>query len=136
LWPENRIYNFELIVGAERKPYNEYFMEIVVETDTTSNKWLTEKTIKNLYVGKAFIVMSGAGALEQLHQAGFKTFSPWIDESYDLIDNNYLRFEAIQREIDRIAAMSYDDIQAMHREMIPIYEHNRQRTKEINISGR
>jgi len=125
-WPADRVYNFELIVGAERKPYNEYFIEIVVETDTNSNKWMTEKTIKNLYVGKPFLLMTGAHALQRLRDNGFKTFSPWIDESYDLIENSHLRFLAIQQQIDQIGAMSYDDVNRMQQEMMTVFEHNRQ----------
>jgi hypothetical protein len=34
--------------------------------------------------------MGGAGTLAKLRSFGFKTFSPWIDETYDTIGNNYL----------------------------------------------
>jgi hypothetical protein len=117
-----RRFNFELIVGASRKPYNDYFMEIIVETDTLTTNWITEKTVKNLYIGKPFIVMGGAGILAKIRSFGFQTFSPWIDESYDTITNNYQRLEAIKREIDRISTI---DTAHMHQELIPILEHNR-----------
>jgi hypothetical protein len=121
----NRMYDHNMIVGAERKPYNDYFVEIVAETDILGSSWLTEKTIKNLYIGKAFIVYSGAFSLEKLRSFGFKTFSPWINEEYDNIKNNYLRLEAIKVEIDRLAALSCNEIQKMHEEMLDIHEHNR-----------
>ena len=122
----NRIFNFELIVGEERKPYNEYFIEIVVETDTLTANWITEKTVKNLYIGKPFIVMSGVDTLAKLQQFGFQTFSPWIDETYDTIENNYLRLEAIKKEIDRLATKSIEELSHIHQELLPILEHNRQ----------
>jgi hypothetical protein len=115
-----------MIVGAGRKPYHDYFMEIVVETDCVSNTWITEKPIKNLYIGKPFIMMCGAHSLTRLQQAGFKTFSPWINESYDQIENNYLRFEAIKQEIDRIATLSIDELNSIYQEMLPTIEYNRQ----------
>lgn len=121
----NRIYNFEQIVGATRKPYNEYFLEIVAETDILSTNWITEKTIKNLYIGKPFILMCGVYSLEKIKSYGFKTFSPWIDESYDNIKNNHLRLEAILKEIDRISKLSYTELTIMHNEMQHIFEHNR-----------
>jgi len=121
-----RAYDHEMIVGSSRKPYDDYFMEIVVETDCVSNTWLTEKTVKNLYIGKPFITMSGPRSLEHLHTLGFKTFSPWIDESYDLIDNNYLRLVAVKQEIDKIAKLSYSEINQMYQEMLPTLEYNRQ----------
>jgi hypothetical protein len=121
-----RVYNFDMIVGSTRKPYSQYFLEIVCETDILSTSWITEKTIKNLYIGKPFIVFSGPDTLSKLKHNGFLTFSPWIDESYDSIYNTYDRLEAIKREIDRIAAMPYEQINQMHQEMMPIYYHNRE----------
>lgn len=119
----NRVYTHEMIVGSGRKPYNDYFMEIVVETDVNTNMWLTEKTVKNLWIGKPFLVMSGADSLTRLHELGFKTFSPYFDESYDTIKNNYIRLEKIKQEIDRISQL---DLVELHQNLLPILEHNRQ----------
>ena len=121
-----RVYDHNMIVGAGRKPYNDYFIEIVIETDCISTTWITEKTVKNLYIGKPFLMMCGAGSLAHLHELGFKTFSPWIDESYDQITNTYLRFEAIKQEIDRLATMSIEELNAIYQEMLPVLMHNRQ----------
>lgn len=121
LFPDRK-FNLDLIVGAERKPYNDYFIEVVAETDTLTTNWITEKTVKNLYIGKPFIVMGGVGILAKIRSFGFKTFSPWIDESYDNITNNYLRLEAIKREIDRISTINAESTQ---QELMPILEHNR-----------
>lgn len=114
-------YTIEMIVGT-RHPYEEYFMEIICETDILGTSWITEKTIKNLYVGKPFVVMSGPRTLAKLHQYGFKTFSPWIDESYDLLENHHERLQAIIAEIDRIALL---DVNELHKNIKPILEHNR-----------
>ena len=122
LWPD-RVYTHEMIVGQSRKPYYDYFMEIVVETDILTTDWITEKTVKNLYIGKPFMVMGGAGTLAKIRSFGFKTFSPWIDETYDTIENNYLRLEAIKKEIDRISTL---DVGQIHKELMPILEHNRE----------
>jgi hypothetical protein len=112
-----------LIVGAGRKPYSDYFIEIVVETDILTTDWITEKTIKNLYIGKPFIIMAAAGALAKIRSRGFKTFSPWIDESYDSIENISDRLTAIKQEIDRLATL---DLNELHKEITPILEHNRE----------
>lgn len=125
LFPD-RVFNQELIVGAERKPYADYFLEIVAETDILTTDWITEKTVKNLYIGKPFVVIGGLGTLERIQNQGFKTFSPWIDESYDGIKNIHERLQAIKKEIDRIAAMSYEEIAKLNQELQPIYNHNRE----------
>jgi hypothetical protein len=121
-----RVYDHEMIVGSNRKPYNEYFLEIIVETDCITTEWITEKTVKNLYIGKPFLVMGGHGILEKIKTFGFKTFSPWIDETYDTIENNYLRLQAIKKEIDRLATKSLEELSQIHQELIPTLEHNRQ----------
>ena len=129
----NRVYDHEMIAGSSRKPYDDYFLEIVVETDCITTEWITEKTIKNLYIGKPFIIMGGTGILAKLKSFGFKTFSPWIDESYDDITNNYLRLEAIKQEIDRLADI---DINHLYQELLPILEHNRETYVKYITSGR
>lgn len=119
----NRVYDHEMIVGSSRKPYDDYFLEIIVETDCITTEWITEKTIKNLYIGKPFIVMGGVGILAKLKSLGFRTFSPWINESYDNIPNNFLRLEAIRQEIDRLASI---DVNQVYQELLPIIKHNRE----------
>lgn len=121
----NRVFNFELIVGKERKPYDDYFIEIIGETDILTTNWITEKTVKNLYIGKPFIVMGGTGILAKIKNFGFQTFSPWIDESYDNIANTYQRLEAIKKEIDRIADKTPAEIQEIYHNLLPIFRHNR-----------
>lgn len=132
IFPDRR-FNFELIVGASRKPYNDYFIEIVAETDTLTTNWITEKTVKNLYIGKPFIIMGAPGILAKIRSFGFQTFSPWVDESYDTITNNYQRLSAIKREIDRLAGT---DVNQLHQQLLPILEHNRQTYGKYINSGR
>lgn len=121
----NGEFDFEMIVGASRKPYSEYFLEVVCETDVLGTSWVTEKTTKNLYIGKPFIVMSGPGTLKKLQDKGFKTFSPILNESYDQVENTYLRLEAIKTEIDRIAKLTYSELNELNSSLMPILKHNR-----------
>lgn len=131
----NRIFNLDLVVG-NRKPYNEYFIEIVAETDILTTNWITEKTVKNLYIGKPFLLMCGYKSLEKIRNFGFRTFSPWIDETYDTEPNIYLRLEAIKREIDRLATIPIQQLTVMHKEILPILEHNRNIYETHINSGR
>ena len=128
---ENRMYDFEAIVGANRKPYKHYFLEIVAEPNIIDNSWITEKTIKNLYLGKPFIMFSGPYSLKLLKENGFQTFNNWIDESYDEIINSYDRLEAIKKEIDRLASKSYVELEDIQKQMLPVLEHNRQKFVEF-----
>ena len=69
----NRVFNFELIVGAERKPYADYFLEIVAETDVLTTDWITEKTVKN----DINVIIDNLGMMNE--------FLPVIDNSYNVI---------------------------------------------------
>jgi hypothetical protein len=106
--------------------YQSYFMEIVCETDPHSNKFFTEKTLKNFYLGKPFLLFSGYQSLAYLQSRGFETFAPLIDESYDQIKCPYGRFNAIVKEIDRLASLSYSDLAHIYQQLQPIFENNRQ----------
>lgn len=116
------------------KHYNCYFVEIVCETDPYSI-FFTEKTIKNFYIGKPFILLSGAGSLEYLKNRGFQTFSNWIDESYDSMPNVNHRLTHIKKEIDRIAKFSLSELTQMQNEMKEVHELNRERFLEICLTS-
>lgn len=105
---------------------HDYFLEIVCETDIYSNKFFTEKSLKNFFLKKPFILMSGQHSLKELHNRGFKTFSPWIDESYDNIGCPNKRLQAIFKEIDRLSNFSIEKLNQLCIKMLPTFEHNRQ----------
>jgi hypothetical protein len=116
------------------KHCNSYFLEIVAETDPYSNRFFTEKSLKNFYLQKPFVLMSGKHSLEQLQKKGFKTFAPWINESYDTIDCPNKRLHTIFKEIDRLSAISIEDLNSMYLEMTPVFEHNRQNFLKICLT--
>jgi hypothetical protein len=105
--------------------YNKYFIEIVAETDFYSDKFFTEKTLKNFYLGKPFILWSGAHSLYKLREAGFRTFEPYINESYDRIENTKERFDAIMAEIDRLGKLPDHDLRSIHTKLEEIFSYNR-----------
>jgi len=86
--------------------YQHSNIEIVLETLFDEKKLhLTEKSLRPIAVGKPFVLASNPGSLEYLRSYGFKTFSPWIDESYDLIEDPVNRLIAIVNIIKQINAM-------------------------------
>jgi len=108
------------------KHYQQYFIELVAETDPHTNNFFTEKTTKNFYLGKPFLLLSGRHSLKYLQNLGFKTFAPWIDEGYDNILGIADRLHAIQTEIDRLGKMTTAELQQIHCQLQPIFKHNRQ----------
>jgi len=111
--------------------YQNYFIEVVAETDVHGNRFFTEKTVKNFHLGKPFLLLAGTGSLKYLQQRGFQTFGPWINETYDTIANTRDRLDAIKLEIDRLAQMSIAQLQQMHTDMMPVFEHNRKHFEQV-----
>lgn len=122
---------FQNSLANINKHYNDYFVEIVCETNFYSNRFFTEKSLKNFHLGKPFLLFAGPKSLEYLRLRGFQTFSPYINEDYDNIDCPRQRYRAIVSEIDRLGQYSNFDLQTMLHQMCPIFEHNRQRFREI-----
>lgn len=103
---------------------DKYFIEIIVESEIHNPHVFTEKTMRGFYTGKPFIVFAGPGALQNLRNWGFKTFSPFINENYDLIENTEDRFQAICDEIRRINSIPKSELLSIAHEYQTIFEHN------------
>ena len=77
-------------------------ISVVLETVFDNRIHLTEKSLRPLACGHPFMLAAGPGSLALLRKYGFQTFSPYIDETYDTIQNNDLRLEHIIEEMKRI----------------------------------
>jgi hypothetical protein len=115
------------------KHYHNYFVEIVCETDTYSNRFFTEKTLKNFHLGKPFLLFSGPGSLEYLKSRGFLTFEPYINEHYDTINCPHTRYLTIIDEIDRLAQLPIFDLQTILHKLAPVFEHNKIRFRNLAL---
>ena len=85
---------------------------------------LTEKVFKPIVSKRPFFLASTPGSLAYLKSYGFRTFDQWIDESYDLEQDHYIRIEKITEEIARLCAMEPADLIMMHKEMQETLEYN------------
>ena len=85
---------------------------------------LTEKIFKPIVSKRPFILVAAPGNLAYLKSYGFRTFDQWIDESYDLEPDNYVRIEKITAEIARLCALDRRALEQMHSEMQEVLEFN------------
>jgi hypothetical protein len=108
------------------EPYLRSYMSIVTETYFSRGEWLfiTEKICKAMYGLHPFLVAGDPGSLALLRQYGFQTFSPFIDESYDELVDPTDRMRAILSEIERLAALSNDEMHDLAVAAWPRVEHN------------
>jgi hypothetical protein len=71
--------------------------------------FLTEKTFRHIGLRMPFILLSRPGQLAELKNAGYQTFHPYIDETYDTLDNDQERMLAVVKEMQRLH--TFDDTQ-------------------------
>lgn len=99
---------------------------IVLETLFDDNRiHLTEKILKAIACGHPFILAGTCGSLRYLKSYGFKTFSPWIDESYDDEPNSVVRLQKIIQTMKHIQSMSSDSLRELTKAVYEIAEYNR-----------
>ena len=79
--------------------------------------YLSEKTWKPILGLQPFIMCGSHGYLDILKRFGFKTFSKWIDESYDNEEDFPTRMTMIENEMLKLKNMSIHDIDKMYWEM-------------------
>jgi hypothetical protein len=104
------------------------YFDITTETYTVGeHKSLTEKICKPLVNFQPFVFSAFPGVLQLLREHGFKTFSPWIDESYDLEQDDVKRLHMIYNEVKRLSSMSKEEIHKWYWEMEDILIHNHNR---------
>jgi hypothetical protein len=116
------------IDGWSDKDYSTYinsYFEICLET-LGEGEYLsfTEKVFKPLINFQPFFLVSSCGSLSKLRELGFKTFSPFIDESYDNETNTFKRTEMIANEVKRLCNMSQEEIHTWYWNMQDILVHN------------
>lgn len=87
--------------------------------------FITEKTLKPISLNHPFIMVTVPNSLTILKHRGYKTFSPYIDETYDTIMDDDLRMQAIATEIERLSKQTSDEWLEWCRNIKPIVEHNR-----------
>ena len=108
--------------------YVETGLEIVLETIVDDHRWhLTEKTLRPIACGHAFMVVGTPGILKYLRQYGFKTFSLLIDETYDLIQDPVARMQAIIGVMKNIANMNTVDRACLYQHLREIAAFNKDR---------
>jgi hypothetical protein len=121
---ESTIPNHSYALGA-MKETQESFCYVVTETCYWESKHhLTEKIFKPIISQMPFILVGPANNLQYLKEYGFKTFSPWINEDYDHIQDPIRRMLAVGQELERLCSFNEEELKQMLIEMTPILEHN------------
>ena len=115
--------------------YSDIFAELVCETYFTGFTFFpTEKTFRPILQMTPFVIFGPQGFLTNLQRCGFKTFGDYWDESYD-DTNGPERVLAIRKVLEKIFAMSPEQLYNMYTHMTPILEYNRSRLLTITFEN-
>ena len=93
-------------------------------TDFDDQLIFSEKIWKPITNFQPFIYLDDVGALKKLREYGFKTFSPFIDESYDDISDVKKRFGMIETEINKLCNKSIEEIHEWYWSIEEILKYN------------
>jgi len=103
---KNQLFNNlwgEIYIRPE--PYIDTYFSVVTETVFDyPHSFRTEKIAKPLTQGHPWIAVANAGFYRDMHDLGFQTFSPVIDESFDTIDNGADRIARIAAVVDDLCS--------------------------------
>lgn len=123
------------------KYYNDSYFSLVTESTffkpqnfTTGHHYyrtddyvfITEKTFKPIFGLHPFILVGGDGYLQELRRLGYKTFDPYINESYDQEPDDFKRLDLIVKEILRLSKFTSEQWTEWQSQIKPLVEHNLQ----------
>jgi hypothetical protein len=107
--------------------YNDSYFSIVTETNYYANqpgRFFSEKVFKPVVMEHPFIIVSRPHSLAKFKELGYKSFSPYIDESYDEVEDDSERLLAIVNEIKRLSLLSPTELSEFLINVKPICDYN------------
>lgn len=104
--------------------YSETYVNLVTETFFGHNVFLSEKIFKPISNLQPFIVLGDYRMLAELRKLGFKTFAPFIDESYDDEMDEYKRMQKIEIEIEKLKNKTIEEIHDWYYSIVDILLYN------------
>lgn len=108
--------------------YTQCRIDVVLETLFDDDRiHLTEKSLRPIACSKPFIIVGPAGSLKYLREYGFKTFSDFIDESYDNIADPAQRLTAIISSMKKFSSLPADAKDDALEQMLEVAKYNQQR---------
>ena len=115
--------------------YADTYFSIVSETTYYENTpFLSEKIFKAIGIGHPFIMVSAPNSLQYLKKLGYRTYAPYINETYDTIQDHGDRMLAILDEVERLCAFSKSDLKKWLPKVRSIARYNRRNLTRKNYT--
>jgi hypothetical protein len=110
----------------KQNPYLHSYVEIVTETIYgTGAIQISDKPLKPIINLQPFIYVTSSGGLKVLKDMGYKTFEPFIDESYDDIEDETERLNFIKSEIKRLIKLKKSEIHNTYYQIVDVLRYDR-----------
>ena len=106
------------------KSYINLVIEACYERTELDTLYITEKTFRNYYLKKPFLLIGQPETLAALKDLGYKSFHPYINEEYDETVNGAVRLRMIFNELKRLCSFTEKDWKEFHSNVYHILEHN------------
>ena len=117
-------------------------LNLIIETDLRSSvmfdRTITEKTYKPIVLRRPFMVFGEKSVLTKLKNEGFRTFEPYIDESYAYLDEHCLteKISMISNELLRISNLTDSEFTELKCNLQEIADHNFKRFIYLAETGK
>jgi len=112
-----------------------YFMVVTEDVFNSESMFFSQTTYKPIVSLTPFIMFGSPYMMKNLREVqGFKTFSPWIDESYDEEENHEKRLYMIVDEIKRLCSIPRGEINEWYYEMRDILIYNQKHLLNVEYS--
>jgi hypothetical protein len=123
---EEKKQGFQTIGINKKEWYETSYIHIVSESsfDESIDPFFSEKTWRPIMNMQPFLFVGNCNSLAKLKKLGFKTFHPYIDESYDLEKNPRNRFLMIEEEIKKLSNRSMQELHDWYYSITDILTHN------------
>lgn len=86
--------------------------------------FLTEKTFRSMGFSCPFLMLNRPYTLKSLREYGYRTFHPYINETYDLIEDDDERLLAVGEEVERLCKLSDEEWAQIFNNIVNALEHN------------
>ena len=109
--------------------YTDSYFSVVTETnyyDHQPGRFFSEKVFKPVVMEHPFIIVSRPHSLAKFKELGYKSFSPYIDESYDEVQDDSERLQAIVQEIKRLSYLTSIELKEFLKGLKEVCDYNYQ----------
>jgi hypothetical protein len=105
--------------------YENVALDIVTETVFDyPYPYVSEKSFKPISTKRMFIIVGACNTLKFLKDIGFKTFSSYINEAYDTVEDPAIRMSLIEHEIKTFVEKPLKEVKEILLDAKEILEHN------------